>query len=304
VSPLDPTDREIAALLEKAEAVIEINRSAKANARAAMRSAYIETANNAPVQVVTPDSSEIGAAELLRVATNTSPGSRWRIAALVAAASALAIFVGVSLIDSEREIVAVAPTSSSSVPTTTDSNDETAAIAAAEELGMRFMQARGRYDGLTLASLIAPDASFNITELAQTVEEIPLQADWERAVGWQFLEPSCTASSPEKVLCRYTIQAPLNAELGKGPYIGNSFLLEVSSGQIQVVSHAIDAFDFYTDTEIQFYTWVNENHPGDLEIMLEGDRLLGGDFPSFPRLNPESIRLWEARTTEYLSSLD
>ena len=169
---------------------------------------------------------------------------------------------------------------------------------------MQFMEARAAYDGASLTAMMSPDAMFGLTEIAQSVDDVARQSEWERAVGWQFLDPSCETTSATVVICHYTIQGELNERIGAGPYRGNSFVLTISDGRIERVDHALAAFDFYTDTEVQFYSWVEANHPGDLAVMLEGDRLLGGDYPSFPHLTDTSIRLWAEHTAGYIASLE
>lgn len=310
-----PEDHEISRLLELAAETVEVDRSAKAQARAAMRSAYIEAVKGGDGVVVDqprPQDNETGVAELLRIPKPVPSSSRrWRAAALVAAAAAVATAVFVPQGD-PSEVTVVAPETSSSLPSssvpttvtaTTEPPPDPAVLEAAEAIGIQFMQARAAYDGDALVSLMASDAIFSETEFAQAVEELPLQAEWERALGWQYTDLSCSATSPSFVLCTYTIQAPLNERMGKGPYSGNSFSLVIEDGEIAQVTRNLNTFEFYTDTEVQFFAWLSENYPDDFDIMNAGDRLLGGDYPSFPHLTPESIQLWEERTAEYLATL-
>jgi hypothetical protein len=190
--------------------------------------------------------------------------------------------------------VAPAPTSSVAL---TDVSEDTEGKVAAEAIGEEFMQARSAHDGATLMGLMATDASFGGAELARTIDEYLPQAQWESVVGWQFLDPSCSAGSPDRVVCSYSIQDSFNEKAGKGPFPGNSFLLEIADGQIQRASHNFNAEDFFTESEGNFYVWVRENHPDDLQLMLE-DR----PFPIVAvLLSPESLLVWEAHTTEYLA---
>jgi hypothetical protein len=191
------------------------------------------------------------------------------------------------------KVTTVAPASTSLVATT-DTNEDTEGKVAAEATGEEFMKARSAHDGATLIGLMATDASFGGSELARTIDEYLLQAQWESVVGWQFLDASCSAGSPDRVVCIYSIQDSFNEKAGKGPFPGNSFLLEIADGQIQQASHNFNAEDFFTESEGNFFSWVRENHPDDMQLMLD-DR----PFPIAPvLLSPESLLLWEAHTTE------
>ena len=300
-----PTEREVARLLELAENATEIDQSAKAGARVAMRAAYSPAAGDDSEPVVIVDvlsGSDVGKTELVRMTRTPRRGHRGRFVALVAVAAALIIFFTITFREPDQERI-ISP-ASTSVPTTPELTDDTTETVTPEEIGAMFMQARSDYDSATLVSLMAPDASFSVTELAQSVEEIPLQTEWERAVGWRYTDWSCSVTSPGVVRCSYRIQAPINERLALGPYEGNSYRFEISDGRIQYVDHNLNVFDFYTDTEVGFYAWITQNHPDDFAVMNEGDRLLGGDYPSFPNLTPQSIQLWESHAAEYLASLE
>lgn len=189
----------------------------------------------------------------------------------------------------------------SSMPATTSPDsvdvDSAGAIVAAETVGQRFMQARADHDGQALVAMMAPDASFGGVELAQSVDEYLLQAEYERIVDWQFLDPSCSASAPNRVVCSYALQDAFNERAGKGPFPGSSFLLEIDGEQIVSASHNVDGtIDFFTETELTFFLWMRENYPNDLDLMLE-ERFL--DVTPV-LLTAESIRLWEEHVTEYL----
>ncbi|MDH3300020.1 MAG: hypothetical protein OES24_05890 [Acidimicrobiia bacterium] len=318
-----PSDEEIARMLESAGAGLNVDQAAKARAREAMRAAFVEAVEVDSASAVDGPGARIGDDRMVElpapedttierdpVAGRPGVGSRRLLLIGIAAAVALVV-VGVLAVRQEDRVSVIMPGPTSSTVTTTSAQgpDDTPVDAAAEaeiaeEIAMQFMEARADYDGETVLSLLAPDVSFNTAEIAQSVDEVLLQAEWEQAVGWQYLEPSCSLSAPGRVGCTYTIQGPINERLGLGPYEGNVFLLEISDGRITRVDHQIVAFDFYTDVEVGFNTWVRQNHPDDFAVMNEGDRLMGGDFPSFPHLTPESIQLWERYTAEYLATLD
>ncbi len=309
-------------MLELAGADLGVDQSAKARAREAMRSAFFDAVESHSATVDapaarTPDDLmvDLPASEHTTVHDDPAMGRsgggslRWLLVGI--AAAVVSIVVGVLAFRQEDSVSVIMPGPTSSTVTTTSTEapddtpvDDATGAQTPQEIAMQFMEARADYDGATVLSLLAPDAKFNTAEIAQSVDEIVLQSEWERAVGWQYSEPSCSVSSPERVRCSYTIQGPINERLGLGPYQGNSFLLEISEGRITRVDHQIVAFDFYTDVEVGFNSWIVQNHPDDFAIMNEGDRLIGGDYPSFPHLTAESIQLWEQYTAEYLATLD
>ena len=126
--------------------------------------------------------------------------------------------------------------------------------------------------------LLAPDVTFGNAELAGSVGEFTLQLQWERVMGWQFVDPTCTAGTSDRVVCSYAIQDAVNQEAGQGPFPGNSFLLELSDGLIHRSSHNFNAEEFFTLSEGAFIGWARLNHPKDLAVMLD-DR----PFPFAPR---------------------
>ncbi|MDH4277061.1 MAG: hypothetical protein OEZ14_15795 [Acidimicrobiia bacterium] len=279
-----PSDEEIARMLESAGAGLDVDQEAKARAREAMRAAFVEAVELDSAPAVTAPGARTGDDLMVELPapedTTIEPGPaagrpsvapRRRLLIGIAAAVAL-IVVGVLAARREDRVSVVMPgPATSTVTTTTDAPNDTPIDAAAEaEITMQFMEARADYDGETVLSLLAPDASFNPAEIAQSVDEVLLQAEWEQAVGGQYLEPSCGVSAPGRVGCTYTIQGPINERLGLGPYEGNVFLLEISDGRITRVDHQIVAFDFYTDVEVGFNSWVRQNHPDDFAAIGDG----------------------------------
>jgi hypothetical protein len=91
------------------------------------------------------------------------------------------------------------------------------------------------------------------------------------------------------------VENHLNRTLGEEPAT-SYFDLVVEGGRI---STAWDPyrFDVFANVGYLFGEWVSRVYPGDLELMLAGPF---GTLP--PRLDPESIALWERRTEEFASS--
>lgn len=181
---------------------------------------------------------------------------------------------------------------------TTPADDE-AGIDAAELAGLQFMEARANHDAELLVAIMAPDASFGGSELAQRVDDYALLTRYEQIVDWQFLDVSCNAGSADRVVCSYTLQDAFNEHAGQGPYPGSSFLLELDGNQIIRANHNVDAPDeFFAATEVGFFAWVRDNHPDDLDVMVD-DRFLGIAPVS---LTVESIDLWDEHVNSFLDS--
>lgn len=224
------------------------------------------------------------------------------LATACASANETAMVAAVEAATESTDVTSAAPPSTApttSVTTTEAPGEGPEALAAAEAIGDRFMQARDDHDGATLVSLLAPDATFGGFELAQTLDEYPMQIEWERVMGWQFLDSNCSASSPDRVSCSYSVLEAFNDEAGNPPYPGSVILLELNGDQmIQRVSNNFNPDeDFYKEAEFNFLLWLRENHPGDSERMYDDRPFLVKP----PVLTPEVIQLFEERASEYLA---
>lgn len=316
----DLTDVEVSRLLDSAAVGVEVDSSVKSETRAATMALYRAIASGDVDDVGPPSIDAAGQFDLIRITDDRPDRSRWRFAT-VAAVLLLVVAGTAGWIAYSNRRPPTAPSTStlptpvvetSTVPSTVSSTPETSTPeieelvdgSAAEALGDRFMSARADYDWGTLVDLLDPDATFGDSELAQSVDEYRLQSEWERIVDWQFLNPSCTAGTPQRVVCAYSVSDAFNEAAGQGPFPGNSFLLIVEDGRISSVSHIVTLDEaFFSANEVQFYSWVRENHPDDLTRMLDGDRLMGGAIRTFVKLTDESMRLWERHTADYLASV-
>ncbi|RZV43584.1 MAG: hypothetical protein EX269_13020 [Acidimicrobiales bacterium] len=235
---------------------------------------------------------------------------------MAAAAAILLVVVGlVALLnDGEEQSLRVTETDTTvpattaapgttSVPATSEPSSASAgatAVALAEE----FISARAAYDGDAARALVADDATIvQAFEWATSPDDYPLLSDLERAHGMRFLDPTCTAGSPGRVRCTYTLESDLTVALGVGPYDA-SFPLEVEDGLITHITHnrttdGGQVGNYFHDVyRLGIVPWLVANHPEDLSLM----RGQVGVGP--PLITAESVALWEQHIPEFLASFE
>lgn len=215
---------------------------------------------------------------------------------LVLGTAAVAILIGAVVVLNQPEgntPPVTQPTPTIVTPTTSPAQSDQAALSVAQD----FMAARSEWDGETVQSLLAVDATIVGTEFARSSADYPALSDYERAVGWRYLNPDCAISSPGRIRCTYTLDSDTTRALGVGPYNGNSFLLEIEDGLIQQVTHNFNTAQFLIDTEV-FNSWLAASYPSDIELMFVPS-VNGGD--QFARITPDSIVLWENHTAEFVA---
>ena len=166
----------------------------------------------------------------------------------------------------------------------------------AVQTGMRFVEARDRWDGAAVRALVADDAVINDLAVS-TADDYLAAAQVEQATGWRYMEPSCRATvgdPPVQVTCAYVMQNAWSQALGVGPFTGSRFYFVIDNGQIEQVNHGFD-FSRFSQVYNVFFEWVSDAHPGDADVMIADS---SGNF----RLTPEAIALFEQYTTEFVSS--
>jgi len=215
---------------------------------------------------------------------------------LVLGAAAVVVLIGAVVVlnqDDGNAPPATQPAPTIVTPTTTPAQSDQAALAVAQE----FMAARSEWDGNTVESLLAVDATIAGTEFVESSADYPALSDYERAVGWRYLNPDCAVSSPGRIRCTYTLETDVTRALGVGPYHGNSFVLDIEDGLIQTVTHNFSPDQFLADTA-PFNSWLAATYPSDVELMFVPSAS-GGD--EFARITPDSIALWENHTAEFVA---
>lgn len=235
---------------------------------------------------------------------------------LTAAASIVVVaVVGVSLalfLDDGPDTVRVtdattAPTPTTSAASTTappapagDADDELLAVAR------QFLDARAAYDGATVRELFAAGASVRDDLLRDengsflAFDEIDFVgfSEMERATGVRFRDTRCDVSSPGRVRCTYTWENAWSVAIGDDKYVGNSFVLDVSEGRIDQLTHTFAVGTAGSDEGHISQTvtqWLLANHPEDLPTMVDPN--------GFARYSPEAIALWETHTAEFVAGV-
>jgi len=242
-----------------------------------------------------------------------APPRRQRRGPLIALATAAAVIImgAVFTIASlggdsvEPEPATTLPPDTTATPTTTLVPVTTAGPVVDEDasldLAIRFMEARDNWDGATLEALFAPDATIAGLEFVDSPDQYPALAEFERATGTRYLDPRCTAGTPDRVVCRYSLENDVTRALGVGPYPNNSFLFSIVDGEIVLLNHNLRTDDYIPEAVAPFRSWVLANHPDDIEIMYRPNPVLGQD--DLARITPESISLWETRIAEFVSEI-
>jgi hypothetical protein len=192
---------------------------------------------------------------------------------------------------------AATPPPNSSAPVTTappSASEAQAAIALAQ----RFVHARDAWDGAAVRALVVDDAVLDDFD-ASNADDYLAGAEIERATGWRYMQPECTALEPGppiQVSCTYTMQNASSQGLGVGPFTGSNFTFVIADGQVQQVIHIFDFSDFDRQVFAIFRDWLTATHPEDIGAMFDSS---SGNLS----VTPEAIALFEHHTAEFVASL-
>jgi hypothetical protein len=145
-------------------------------------------------------------------------------------------------------------------------------------------------DGTDLAGLNGVDGSAELRLLLSLLE----------AQGYEQMGTSCeqtgSSASGTDVRCTFDFHAIRSDEIGRGPYSGSYFDLNVLDGKIQRPSLYWETKEFSPYLWEPFATWVSETYPEDGAVMYNAS------YTNF-LLSEESIRLWEQHTREYVKEM-
>ena len=183
-------------------------------------------------------SSNVTIIETTPTATDVARRQRPRVSPWAAAAVALVIVGGLSLIARSN---GAAPMTDQT-PAAIDPAD-TPADTSAEEVAVGFVEAYGAFDVDKAVAYLAEDAdisqlmtSVGVHDVEGTVEEFRLLISWLKAVDYEQLLDSCeeqrSSASGSDVRCTFDFHLLGSPELGLGPFGGSYFDVTVLSGQI------------------------------------------------------------------------
>jgi hypothetical protein len=122
---------------------------------------------------------------------------------------------------------------------------------------------------------------------------------WE-ATGFKHTLDSCEETGRfdfgTVVRCTWDFHAIRSDEIGLGPYSGSYDELTVRDGEIVDVFGEIGITAFSRESWEPFAEWVSTNYPEDVALTYKSD------FSDY-QLTPESIRLWEQHTRDYVEAV-
>ena len=219
---------------------------------------------------------------------------RWsggkRMGAFAAAAAALALLVAFLIIQSREEAPATPQT-----PVAAEAPENTV-NARAEEVATGFVEAYGAFDVEQAMTYLADDATIAVLG-AQ--DDPRLLISWLEATGYQQIVDSCEElgnPGSGSIRCTFAFHALRSGELGRGPFGGSSFDLDVSDGEIVRASQNWEIGKFSPQVWEPFASWVSTAHPKDAAVMYTDESYTN------VRLTEESIPLWERHTQAYVAA--
>jgi hypothetical protein len=205
------------------------------------------------------------------------------------AAAAAIVVVAVAVIIGTRG--SQDSTTPANPPTTVEPSERTAVDVATDF----FVAASFSHEDQAV-SMLADGA--DLSELGvDGTREFRLLMRWWEATGFKHILDSCVDTNVETVVrCTYDFHGIRSDEIGRGPYSGSYDDITVRDGKVVDVWGYFEITEFSPQMWEPFAEWVSTNHPEDVAAMYKGD------FRDY-QLTPESIRLWEQHTREYVKAV-
>lgn len=156
------------------------------------------------------------------------------------------------------------------------------------DLAYRIVDARNAFDAEAVTALLGSaeygfGGPVDLTGFAQ----------WVEVYDWRLIDPTCEQTTNSQVVCSYTVSNVLTRHAGLEGEVDGTLRLFFSSGQLSSASETVDT-GVYSRAFDPFFDWVSRNHGEDVDVLW--DTSLG----IRPRLNDESIRLFDQMLTEYM----
>jgi hypothetical protein len=166
-----------------------------------------------------------------------------------------------------------------------------AAVGIAED----YFKAVNAFDAEQAMSYLSDDAIENRKSFRQSLS-------WLEATGFEKILDFCqqvgsSTASGTLVSCTYDFHGLRSDEMGLGPYSGSSDEFTVHDGQIVRESGLLDTEKFSPQVWEPFAEWVSKAYPQDAAVMYADETY------SLQMHTPESIRLWEQHTREYVKEV-
>ncbi len=209
-----------------------------------------------------------------------------------AVAAAIGTLAVVVVLANRPESASTGPADASTTPNPAD--------AAARDAALRFLGATGAFDARNAMMYVASDADLSgmiDPRVPANLKGLALDLSWYRASGYHETITSCDASTLDattSVVCRFDFNGLRSDEIGRGPFSGSEYLLEVQDGEIVSASVSTDVTNFSPQMWEPFAKWLSKTYPDDVAVMYTDDTLTNY------RLGERSNQLWEQRTKEYV----
>jgi len=176
------------------------------------------------------------------------------------------------------------------------SRDEAPANQA-ESVAKGFLEAYGASDVEQARAYLADDATIaSMTEQ----DDLRLLLSYFEATGYRQTLNDCEGvgnSDSGRIRCTFDFHGLRSGEIGRGPFGGSSFDLFVHDGKVARASQHWEIEKFSPQMWEPFAGWVSTAHPKDVAVMYTDES------HSNVRLTEESVRLWDARTREYVEEV-
>ena len=176
------------------------------------------------------------------------------------------------------------------------SRDEAPANQA-ESVAKGFLEAYGASDVEQARAYLADDATIaSMTEQ----DDLRLLLSYFEATGYRQTLNDCEGvgnSDSGRIRCTFDFHGLRSGEIGRGPFGGSSFDLFVHDGKVARASQHWEIEKFSPQMWEPFAGWVSTAHPKDAAVMYTDES------HSNVRLTEESVRLWDARTREYVEEV-
>jgi hypothetical protein len=186
--------------------------------------------------------------------------------------------------------------------TTTPANPPTTvspADPAAEDIATRFFEAYSASDADLAISYLADRTVLSGYGL-DGIREFRLLMRFREATGNKQILDSCEEAFSYAfgtvVRCTWDFHGIRSDEIGLGPYSGSYDEITVLDGEVVDVFGHIEIAKFGPQMWDPFAEWVSTNYPEDVAVMYKSD------FSDY-RLTPQSIRLWEQHSREYVEAV-
>ena len=177
------------------------------------------------------------------------------------------------------------------------SRDEASANDQAEGVATSFLEAYGAFDVEQARTYLADDATIaSMTEQ----DDLRLLLSYFEATGYRQTLNDCEGagkSDSGSIHCTFDFHGLRSGEIGRGPFGGSSFDLFVHDGKVARASQHWEIEKFSLQMWEPFAGWVSTAHPKDAAVMYTDES------HSNVRLTEESVRLWDARTREYVEEV-